>query len=81
MSEFGGLWQHKHTQHAPYASKIINLMIVVAQRKEEEGERGGGKRDDSAEIIYQSFLPEAFVSSSGIGRDVHSLVLSILHFL
>ena len=29
-------------------------------------------RDDSAEILFQSFLPEALVSCSGMGRDVHS---------
>ena len=29
-------------------------------------------RDDSAEILFQSFLQEALVSSSGMGRDVHS---------
>ena len=27
--------------------------------------------DDSAEILFQSFLLEAIVSSSGTGRDVH----------
>ena len=38
--------------------------------------------DDSAEILFQSFLQEALVSSSGMGRDVHSsFALSILHFL
>ena len=37
-----------------------------------------GRRRDldvSAEIIFQSLLHEAVVSSSGIGRDVHSLAL------
>ena len=29
-------------------------------------------KDDSAEILFQSFLQEAIVSSSGTGRDVHS---------
>ena len=38
-------------------------------------------RDDSAEILFQSFLQEALVSSSGMGRDVHSLMLSKQHFL
>ena len=33
--------------------------------------------DDSAEILCQSFLQEAIVSASGMGRDVHSLVSSI----
>ena len=38
---------------------------------------GGGLRDNSAEILFQSFLKEATMSSSGMGRDVHSLMLSI----
>ena len=38
-------------------------------------------RDDSAEIFFQSFMQEALVSSSGMGRDVHSLMMSIHHFL
>ena len=42
---------------------------------------GRDMRDDSAEILFQSFLQEALVSSPGIGRDVHSLKLSIQHFL
>ena len=36
--------------------------------------RRGGMRDDSAEILFQSFLQEALVSSSDRGRAVHSLV-------
>ena len=42
---------------------------------------GGEVRDDSAEIFFQSFLQEALLSSFGMGRDVHSLMLSIQHFL
>ena len=42
---------------------------------------GGGMEDDSAEILLQSFLQEALVSSSGISRDVRSLMLSTQHFL
>ena len=38
-------------------------------------------RDDSTQIFFQSFLQEALVSRSGMGRDVHSLMLSIQHFL
>ena len=37
--------------------------------------------DDSEEILFQSFLKEALVGSSGMGRDVHTLMLSIQHFL
>ena len=35
--------------------------------------RWGDMRDDSVDILFQSFLQEAIVSSSGMGRDVHSL--------
>ena len=31
-------------------------------------------RDDSAEILRQSFLQEALLSKSGMGRDVHDVV-------
>ena len=40
----------------------------------------GDISDDSVEITLQSVLQEALVSSSGMGRDVHSLMLSIQHF-
>ena len=43
--------------------------------------RLGDMRDDSAEILFQSFLQGALVNSYGMGRDVHSLLLSIQHFL
>ena len=36
--------------------------------------------DDSADILFQSFLQEALLNSSGMGRDVHSLMLSIYDF-
>ena len=42
---------------------------------------GGDMRDGSAENLFQSFLQEALISSSGMGRDVHSLMLSIQHFI
>ena len=37
--------------------------------------------DDSVEITFRCFLQEAFVRSSAMGRDVHSLMLSSQHFL
>ena len=43
------------------------------------GGEGGGR--DSAEILFQSFLQEALVSRFGKGGDVHSLMMSIKHFL
>ena len=36
--------------------------------------RVGDMREDSAEILFQPFLQVALVSSSGMDRDVHSLV-------
>ena len=44
-------------------------------------DRRGDIRDDSAEILFQSFLQEVIVSSSSMGKDVHFLMLSIQHFL
>ena len=38
-------------------------------------------RDNSAEILFQSFPYEALVSSSGMGRNVRSLMLFIQHLL
>ena len=43
--------------------------------------RRGDMRDDSAGTLFQSFLQEALMSSSGMGRKFHSLMLSIQHFL
>ena len=37
-------------------------------------------KDDSTEILFQSFLREAIMSSSSIGRAAHSLMLSIQNF-
>ena len=46
---------------------------------------GGGEEGGTGGMIQQGsfkyFLQEALVSSSGMGRDVHSLMLSIQHFL
>ena len=38
-------------------------------------------RDDSVGILFQSLMQEALVSNSGMGSDVHSLMLSIQYFL
>ena len=40
----------------------------------------GDMKDDLAEILFQYFLKEALVSSYGMGRDVHFLMLSIQRF-
>ena len=40
---------------------------------------GGDMRNDSKEILFQSFLRETIMSSSDVGRDVLSMMLSIQH--
>ena len=35
-------------------------------------------KDNSTEILFQSFLQETILSSSSMGRDVHSMILSDL---
>ena len=44
-------------------------------------DRSGRQEIDSAEILFRSFLQVALVSSSGMGKYVHSLMLSPKHFL
>ena len=57
------------------------LSVFSSVQSQDRLDCPGGMRDDSAEILFQSFLQEAHVSSSGMGKDVHSLMLSIQHFL
>ena len=59
---------------------ILVIQFSSFQSLDESGRRGD-MTDDSAEILFQSFLQEAIVSSSGVGRDFHSWMLSIHHFL
>ena len=74
--------------------KLSVVIIKVLTRTETYGTCGVDKslerhsqrrrrdmRDDPAEILFQSSLREAIVSSSGMDRDVLSLTLSIQHFL
>ena len=61
---------------------LSHFFISSIHTLDQLGQGGGGDmRDASAGILFQSFLQEAFVSSSGMSRDVHSLTLSIQHFL
>ena len=48
---------------------IISVRLLSSIQSLDRLGRRGGMMDDSAEILLQSFLPEALVSSSGIGRD------------
>ena len=62
------------------ASANVSVQFSSVQSLDRLGRRGD-MRSDSAEILFQSFLLEALVSSPGMGRDVHSLMLSMQHFL
>ena len=56
-----------------------SISISSVQSLDRLGHGGGGEgvmTDDSADILFRSFLQEALVSSSGMGRAVHSLMLS-----
>ena len=74
-----------HTGRATKMTPQINWFLIFntfssVQFAVQLGCRGN-MTDDSAEILFQSFLQEALLSSSGMGRDVHSLMLSIQHFI
>ena len=75
-------WWHDHwwlvdTLRLTFDASLSNSSVQSLYRFG----RRGDMRDDSAEILFQSFLQEALVSSSGMGRDVHSLILSAQYFL
>ena len=57
------------------------LCKYISVQSHEQLRHQGDMKDDSAEILFQSFLQEATVSSSAIGSNVHSVELSIQHFL
>ena len=77
----------KEGQEVKWGGGVIELEEVVKKWREELSSVQsldrvgpfGNMMDDSAEILFQSFLQEARVSSSGIGRDVQSLMLPIQH--
>ena len=60
--------------------RVCRLDFSLVQSLDRFG-RLGDTGDDSAEVLFQSFLQEAIVSSSGMDRDVHYLMLSVQHFL
>ena len=49
------------------------VFVILVQSLDQLGHRGDMK-DNSAEILFQCFLQEALVSSSGTGRNVRSLM-------
>ena len=61
---------------------VVAAAVVVVIVHLDQFSHWGDMLDNSAEILLQSSLQEAIVSSSGMGWDVwHSLMLSIQHFL
>ena len=75
---------HKLTLHDNQSVKCSNFSFYSKNKVQfsplNDGVIGGDMRDNSAEILFQSFLQEALVSSSGMGRNVHSLMLSTSAF-
>ena len=70
----------KKKQRKKEGGGLMGVQFSSVQSLDRLGRRGD-MRDDSAEILFQAFLQKTLVSSSGMGRDVHSLMLSIQHFL
>ena len=97
MVETEGFWKLIQSQKRQYSSSTATLEIVepmlswhcyhlseVPFRLVHSSHRlshQGNVTDDSAEVFFQSFLQEALVSSSGIDRNIHCLMLSIQHLL
>ena len=64
---------HTHTHTYTHRVQFSSVPLPIGSSRD--------VRDDSAELLVQSFLQEALLSSSGRGKYVHSLMLSIQHFL
>ena len=47
---------------------MLDIITLISLQSLDRLGRRGDLRDDSAEILYQSFVQEALVSSSGMGR-------------
>ena len=61
-------------------SRIRRVQLISVQFFDRFGRRSS-MADYSVENLFPSFLQQALVISSGMGRDVHSLLLSIQHLL
>ena len=69
-----------YTEDSPQWTDGMHFDKVTMYRRPEGSsvqslDRLGGIVDDSAQILFQSFLQEAHVSNSRIGKDVDSLML------
>ena len=78
-------WENRHIRKANFPAVGENCTVIFSPSVQlspmTDWVVGGDKRDDSAKILFQFFLQEVIVSSSGMGSAVHSLMLSIKHFL
>ena len=79
------IYKDRATCKVTTSNSISSVQFSSVQSLEHFGRRDD-TGDDSAEILFQVFfffffLQEAVVNSSGKGRDVHSLMLSIQRFL
>ena len=71
--EGGGGIPTVNIDHQSYSAfTVTGKQFSSAQSLDRLGRRGD-MRDDSAEILFQSFLQKAIASSSGMGKNVHSL--------
>ena len=64
-----------------YGVNVHKLLVNSFVQTPDRLGRREDMRDDSAEVLFQSFLQETLAISSGMGRDVRSLMLSIHYFL
>ena len=79
VTQFNKMLFHGHKTWGEWCLNARTDQFSLVQPLDQMG-RLGDMRDDSAEILFKSFLHEALVNSSGRGRDVHSLTFSIQHF-
>ena len=70
-------WAHEvgHSPVCQILSQIVVRAVITSSPSAPPD-----MRDDSAEILFQSFLEETIANSTCKGRDVHALILSIQHF-
>ena len=66
---------------AGFLAEDQEVQFCPVQPLDRLGRRARNMTDDSAEILFQSFLQGAIVGNSGMGSNVHSFALSIQHFL
>ena len=69
------------TLHTKWSSNSFRIVLFISLQSLDRLGLRGNVREETVGILLQSFLQEALVGSSGMGRYVHSSMLSIQHFL